>query len=429
MRKYKSSIFILIFFLIFLSINIHLKAETFKTIYEIADFNIKIVGGVSKERIINYLCLKKNEKFNSENELKNFMDKIKSELISLNVFSEVSVDYKILNKNEVNNKNVEIKLYKVQISIFIKEGWTLYPIPFYSYSSDYGNRFGFGFVWFNVFSTLNPIAFEFFIDNKQTHFYSNGLIRLDYKNSLIYAVGYDFSTVENIENDILLLKYTYNSLFFKLGYDFPLIKQFYLVPYILINYNYGYKVYTNINSENISDSLLLKLILSFGFNNTLYNENYFINGVKLNINPSLEYRLFLKEFGFSINGNVSFYLSSLFYTFKGRIIGFYSAQILNDLADDNRAILSSYLWGKYGFTSNIDVQVLLFDIKNWFKFKAGLFYDLTYVINLNVLKSGPGLTIIILPYILKGINIVFYAGFDITNNFQPKFVFKFNELY
>ena len=78
---------------------------------------------------------------------------------------------------------------------------------------------------------------------------------------------------------------------------------------------------------------------------------------------------------------------------------------------------------------NHSLYILTIKTKNWFKFKTGLFYDLTYVINLNVLKSGPGLTIIILPYILKGINIVFYAGFDITNNYQTKFIFKFNELY
>lgn len=403
-----SILFLIILIICLFNINVFAQEQQEESkeesaIYIIKDISVQGNYKTKTRIIIQELEFKINQTFNNLEDLNYLIKESKRKLKNWEIFSLVDIKYDI---KEGNN---------IFVIIVVEERWTLFPVPGYSYSSIYGSTYSFsltdanffGLHWnFGTVISFNEYNKSFILNFVNPRFFGS------YYSFTFYLYYRDYiETIYN--NNNLVYESNINSIYLYTSLSKVLNNHI----NIYIDLNLEYRIFnTSLNLIDKNEIELNQSLLGIGiiFNNTEYyygiKDGFYmeINGGlspfilgNFEVNLGLKLilcKIFFKESMFSLRFSLKYLYSN--------IGNFY---ILTD--QQIRGIKNGEIFGNFGFYSNIETHLKLFNL-NWpflIKFYLPVFLDFSLFDKSDfVLTVGSGIKIYPAPINLTiRINFVF----------------------
>lgn len=167
----KKSLFI---FIVTILCSIYSFAENFK----IASIDYSINGSTKEEHLSNKIKIDTEHVFNTEDELKNYINEIVQKYTNLRVFESVSINYRI------DNSTTEA-ITPVTLSINVSDSKNFVIVPYYKYDSNDGHVIKGKIQDSNFLGTLNEASGDIYFaidpkDNSSTNFSFGASFAYDY---------------------------------------------------------------------------------------------------------------------------------------------------------------------------------------------------------------------------------------------------------
>ena len=313
--------------------------------YTIKNVEYNIDGRTRERNVRRNFPIDYDKEFNSENELLQYLNKIKTDLNNSRIFENINIQYIFLQEED--------NYIPVELTIDLKESFSFLAIPYFKYDSNSGSTFKIKAKDYNFLGSLNEMNLDLnyqIINNEETnekgskfsinfdydHPFSIGKTTLTWNND--YSFYYTLGTKEpewDIKTGFLLdipiknlsLNFNFNQGFFN-DFDYlmyndktyfqeevkislPIVLndslkygKINLTPYIHFIYNWD-KNGIDINNSDLSSPLIsIGQEFSVGKVNWINN---FRKGLKFSMDNKLSYNTTRKEFIPYINFDLYFH--------------------------------------------------------------------------------------------------------------------------
>ncbi|OQY33778.1 MAG: hypothetical protein B6241_06920 [Spirochaetaceae bacterium 4572_59] len=204
-----------------------------------------VEGNVRESALNSVLNWKYHHIFHDKWEMESYLRDQKQILINKKIFKSVTSEYKIISSDRGYNE--------LEIIFKLKEAWNIYPIPVYTYDSNFGMITGLGITYNNFAGTLS--------DLKLNSYYSPGKSEITStlkgvrvgSFDLNFTLSHFWETVKSIDthNDINL-EYSYAKAQFDISFLFHVINKmdYIFTPSLSLPYSYN----VDINDTHEADS-------------------------------------------------------------------------------------------------------------------------------------------------------------------------------
>ena len=385
--------------------------------YTISHIIYNIDGQTKKTALKRYMDIKIGDSFSSYAEMDEKSSLEVQKLINLRLFQEGS-----FNLAEDENSNYIL-------TINLKDGWKIYPIPYPKYDSNKGFRLGMEFYYFNVGGSLLNFFIEGAVDLKLVN---NVLASGDWKmnpslNNLkigefLFSVEVyqSFANTRKIENLVLVENFdVYNTNL--------IITSKMRLP------GSGFFFY----------EIAPELDFAYGFTDYLSNAAYI--PIRFNWNHSIAYdhvnwigfqkEGFYSEFSNSLGISSINNQAHLTISFSGEILYFHIWKIVNpsmrfyviksfnedltDLGENMRGLLDAHMFGQQAVFLNLSLDFPIIDINEMFEIHLQPFIDMGTVFKTDFRLSA-GTDIILFADVLSSIQFRFSFGADLNSLFTDE---------
>lgn len=424
--KYRSLIFLLALFipqLIF-------SENTVKI--QINDVYYEITGSTRVSFLERELKVDKNRLFSSEEELAEYCQKLKQQLINLRIFENEAVEYSITDN-------------RADLTITLTDSFSIFAIPYPKFNSESGGRIALKAFWFNTLGTLmetNLFSGFYFSFNENRDFIVNQWnVDLHLKKITLGNRQYSFSVQQLYDddgksNDYYSNSWEYYSTSLSFGTSFGLPMDMSYGAGISFSKKYGYAMksvdFTALGetaSQSIKDeaNTIIADPLSVSYNHgiSFYNsENWhdnFRKGYKASIGNTIS--LSLDESENSVHSNLS--LTGAGYWIFGRfnlatrLTGFINFQDESrGLGSYVRGVDSRSLYGDLGIFSNTSLYISTINWDGVGEAQFAPFFDIGYANGSDKFKYGSGADFILYLDKLKSLRARATVGFDLTKDYE-----------
>jgi outer membrane protein assembly factor BamA len=413
--------------IVFLSVFIILPnaaaAEQATSVYRVSGWEINVDGNTNIDVLEKYLDLEEGREFTSGDEFDAYLNDLRQELVNLRYFDRVTVELKSESIKSVQGME---DFTAAEIAIFVKDSWTIYPLPFYNYNSNTGHSFGGIIYFYNFFGTLT----DFYLNggyNKKAWDFMVRLKKLPPGEAKWNASFKQyFKTVEKLEDESTepFLYFDYFESAVALGRSFKLAPKVGYSASFDSNYTYNYRVRQNDYSEYVPEyDLALGLSHSLSYGKINWVEN-FRTGFSSSFSHTLQYSLDQQRFiqGFSGSAKWLYLPGRKKINPSAKLSFFYQMNSeKTSAASALRGITDNRLWGNRGIFLNTGLNIRLLNIRKVLELQVSPFWDSGYVIEESGklgegrFKSSYGLEFLLHPHPLKSFNMRLSLGYDVSD--------------
>ena len=212
-----------------------------------------------------FVDIQVGDEFDSAEEFLQYVDLEQKDLLNTRYFNEATITY-------VEGAVGEDGVTPVDVTVTVKDGWTLVPIPYPIPNSNLGkNGWGFGteIYYDNFFGTMTNFAFLGEVGiafgeptNKLRHWYVKPSLKGIKLGKLTFSIDLDqsFSTDRWLDKNIVLQEFTrdHSALSLSSSIDLPGNWSYSFTPSFGANYNYDWRVLVDDDNMAKTDSGIYK---------------------------------------------------------------------------------------------------------------------------------------------------------------------------
>ncbi len=383
--------------------------------YSIGEIVYKIEGQTTSGALERYMDLHSGDQFSSYIEMEQTIAEEVQNLLNLRLFQEGSYEL----ETEIGNE--------FTLTIYLKDGWKIYPIPYPKYDSNTGFRLGMEFYYFNVGGSL----LNFFIEGAVDLKLENGRMKTgDWKinpsvnNIKIGSFIFSAEILQSFTNNRTIENYV-------LQRDYDVYRTDLIIS-------------SKINlpeSENIFYTVSPEFRFAYGFEDHLGTAQYY--PFQFYWKHSFSYEaidwLDFKRSGFSgeaghslgfspydddVKISTSIDLEILYFHTWRKInpsIRFYAIKSWNeeieDLGENMRGVLDDYMFGEQALFFNFSLEFPIVDVKDKFELHLQPFIDMGTVFKSDFRFSG-GTDLIVFADRFSSLQFRFSFGADLNSLFS-----------
>lgn len=402
-----------ILFLLFLSA-IFSSIYADEGLYTLKKINYDIKGRSKPFFLENKLKYHEGMTFNSEDEVKQFTDDLRQDLLNLRYYEEIIV-------------SSDVEGNDVILNIFLDDAWGLIPFGMPKFDSETGARMSLKLFWFNSLGTLTDTTFSGGFNvgrNQLTEEFELQTWDAGVSVSDIYLFDryFDFSfkhALERASKDEK--KWSLYNTSMSVGTTFYPYQDLAYSPSISISTKYGYEPV----EKTIEDKDIIKNPFTVSYSHGLGRSNInwignFRDGYSYGIGNSLS--LIIKDdelrptTSFSINGKYFKVMPNLPLAVATKLVGEVS---INDemlgLGSNVRGVTSGDLYGNWGLYMNNNLYVSVIKLKGVAEAIWGPFLDIGRTDN-HDFKYGAGADFILYVDKLKSMVARGTIGWDLSKD-------------
>ena len=344
--------------------------------YKIQLITYQIEGLVRQNALNAVLDWDTQNIFNDKRSLEEYLRNQKQSLINRKIFKSVKIDYNTINDTDGYNA--------LEVFVSIEEAWNIYPVPIYTYDTNYGMITGLNLYYSNFFGTLTDFSITGYYSPLKSELTSAieglriGSFDMDFRFSQLWE------TVRAVDPEgEINLQYSYIKTIFDTNFQFSLFGflDYIITPIVYFPYSYDFKI-NSTGKENsyFEESGFIPAISQ----KILYDHVNWIGNLRQGINVSLEsginYQSFSNEAVFWNDGIVTTYLYTPVFNYNSRISGFYYFNGYREKSGDRlRGILDYKLTGTKGFFWNQNFVIPVIKIPYVMEMHISPFIDMGYV--------------------------------------------------
>ncbi len=403
-----------ILLLLLLTILLPLAADSDK--YKIQTVTNEIDGIVRQSSLNAFLDWDTQNIFNDKISLEEYLREQKQGLINKKIFKSVKIDYAVLDDSSGYNA--------LQIFVSLEEAWNIYPIPIYTYDTNYGMITGLNLYYRNFLGTLTDLSLRGYYSPLKSELSSAmeglriGSFDMDVRFTQLWE------TIRAVDEEGKLnLQYSYIKTIFDTDFQFDVLGflDYVVTPIIYFPYSYDFKI-NNTGKKNryFQERGIIPAISQ----KILYDHVNWIGNLRQGITASLEsginYQSTSNEVVFWNDGILTTYMYTPVFNYNSRVSGFYYFNGYREKSGDRlRGILDYKLTGNRGFFWNQNFVIPVIKIPYITDVHISPFLDMGYVGDTNELfyrndmLFTAGFSATIFPYPIPNVQINLDYGVNI----------------
>ena len=411
---------ILLCILIITTQGIPLSAESGK--YKIQSVNYQIDGIVRYTALNAFLDWDMQDIFNDRISLEVYLREQKQKLINKKVFKSVKIDYSILDDSSGYNA--------LNVLVSLEEAWNIYPIPIYTYDTNYGMITGLNIYYRNFLGTLTDLSVTGYYSPLKSELTSAiegmrvGTFDMDFR----FSQRWETIRAVNEEGE-LNLQYSYIKTIFDTDFQFDLLGflDYTVTPIIYFPYSYDFKINeTGKDNRYFQERGIIPAIsqkIAYDHVNWIGNLR---QGITVSLESGINYQSTNHEAALWNDGILTTYMYTPVFNYNSRVSGFYFFNGYREKSGDRlRGILDYKLTGNRGFYWNQNFVIPVIQIPYIMDFHFSPFLDIGYVGDTNELfyrddmHFTTGFSATIFPYPIPNVQINLDLGVNM-NDFNER---------
>ena len=376
MLFFKSTVKKRYFLLIFLFISLLPVSSQNRARYKISSVVYYIEGSVKEKALNSLLDWDYKNIFNDKRALESYIRQKKQLLISKKFFTSVSTDY------DITDSGLGYK--SAAIVVRLSTAWNIYPIPIYTYDSNYGTATGLNIYYNNFLGTLTNLAVTAYYSPGKSELTSSlegvriGSFELDLSFSQFWEEVKSIDEDENIN-----LQYRYAKTVFEAGFLFPLMHNLNYSITPSLYYPFAYEIDINDTENDDEDYIVNGLIPSFSHMLQFDHVNWVGNlrqGFSASLENGVDYLSVGNEYIHWLDAILKTFVYTPVMNYNSRISSFYYNNGYRENAGDRlRGILDYKLTGTWGWFWNQNFVFPVVKIPSIFDLHLSPFIDMGYV--------------------------------------------------
>jgi len=382
--------------------------------YSIVEIIYNIDGQTTPEALVRYMDLKSGDSFAGYEEMELLVKEEIQKLLNLRLFQEGSFVLENISESEYS------------LTLNLRDGWKIYPIPYPKFDSNKGFRLGMEFYYFNMGGSLLNFLVKGAVDFKLV----NGKITTgDWKinpsinnikiGNFIFSaeIFQSFTNNRTVEKFVLQSEYDvyHTDLILSSKIAIPGTKHHYYTLSPEFQFTYGFKDYLGTAQYipfrfNWNHSFTYEHLDWIGFQRSGYSTEL-VHSLGFSSIEDTE------RISTSISGEALCFIlwkkinpSVRFYMMKS-----WNEEIVN-LGENMRGLLDAYMYGEQALFLNLGIQFPIVDIRDKFELHLQPFVDMGTVFKKDFRFSG-GADLIIFADRFSSMQFRFSFGTDIKSLF------------
>ena len=344
--------------------------------YKISGIVYYIDGKVRESSLNAVLDWDKTNIFHSRRDLESYIREKKKLLIDKRYFKSVIMDYEIIDTG--------LGYSSAEILVRLSTAWNLYPIPIYTYDSNYGTATGLNIYYNNFLGTLTNLAVTGYYSPGKSEFSSSleGVRIGSFELNL--SLSQSWEEVKSIgEDDNINLQYRYAKTVFDIGFLFPIIQNLNYMVTPTLYYPFAYDIEINDTDEEDDAYIIDGLIPSFSHMLQFDHVNWVGNlrqGFSVSLENGVDYFSVSKEYFIWVDGILKTYVNTPVMNYNSRVSSFYYRNGYREKSGDRlRGILDYKLTGTWGWFWNQNFVFPVVKVPLFFDLHLSPFADMGYV--------------------------------------------------
>ncbi len=384
----------------------------------IAEVHYQSDGNTSAKALNRTLDWDYRRIFSTPYELNDYLQQKRQLLINKKVYRSVLTDYSIIGK--------EGNITLVNVSMKLKEAWTIIPIPYYKYDDNLGAVMGLGLDYTNVAGSLTDLHFSSYYSSVKSEILTDwNSIRI---GSLFMNLHYRqlWETVKTADSDgDVNLEYSYVQSSVSLSMDVPIVHELNYIASPIIRWPYSYKFTIN-NTDKSNGAYMYKGAVP-AYNHILKWDNVdwigsLRSGFGATVENQLEFDQVAEEFITWADGIFTAFVYTPFISYNTRVSGFfYHNDFRRNAADRLRGVLDYKLSGITGFYWNQNTPFNIMSLPKVGDIQLSPFFDMGFVLDKGEtldrsrMRLTAGTSLILFPALLPSFSFSAEFGINLGN--------------